>query len=206
MTARKIIRILFIAVIALSVLTVILINGLVHAVTVPYISQSMSEQAPDYILVLGAGLNHDGSPGRMLRDRLNTAIAIYEEYENGEAVPTIIISGDRSITEDRNYDEVSAMHTYLLQKGIPEEAILEDPYGFSTAESVANLDGLEKDSHFAIVTQEYHLYRALFIAYMNDYDVTGYAAPHYDDGLQFYRDLREIAARMKDFVLCTFTF
>ena len=203
MTARKIILTVFSLIFALSLLTVIFINGLVYAVTAPYISPE-NDSTPDYILVLGAGLNDNGSPGRMLRDRLNTAVSLYEKYANSSSAPVIIVSGDRTVTENKNYDEVGAMHTYLLEKGIPEEAILEDPYGFSTSESIANLSTLEKDAHIAIVTQEYHLYRALFIAYMSDYNLSGYAAPPYHDGMQFYRELREIAARTKDFFLCAF--
>ena len=203
MLARKIIGILLLVIFAVSFLTVLIANGVVFSLTAPHISPK-DDRKPDYILVLGAGLNDDGSPGRMLRDRLNTAIDLYEKYKNEASVPTIIVSGDRSINEDKSYDEVTAMHNYLLEKGIPDESVLEDPCGFSTSESIANLHSLEKDAHIAIVTQEYHLYRALFIAYMNDYSISGYAAPPYDDGMQFYRELREIAARMKDFFLCVF--
>ena len=201
MTAHKIISVCLFAFVSISVLTTIFINAFVYAVAAPHVFPE-KETKPDYILVLGAGLNDDGSPGRMLRDRLNTAIALYEKYNDKDSAPTVIISGDRTLTENKSYDEVSAMHSYLLLKGVPDEAILEDPYGFSTAESIANLQQLPKNAHIAIITQEYHLYRALFIAYMNDYNISGYAAPSYDDHLQFYRDLREIAARMKDFAFC----
>ena len=204
MTARKIIGRIFALLLAVSVLAVIFLNGLVYAVTAPLVSPE-EDKAPDYILVLGAGLNDDGSPGRMLRDRLNTAISLYEQYANEESVPTVIVSGDRTVTDSQNYDEVGAMHAYLVKKGIPEESILDDPFGFSTAESIANLSTLEKNAHIAVVTQEYHLYRALFIAYMNDYSVSGYAAPPCHDAKQFYRELREIAARMKDFFVCIFS-
>lgn len=203
MTARKIIFRLLVLIFALSLLAVILINALVYALTAPYISPE-DENPPDYILVLGAGLNADGLPGRMLRDRLNTAASLYEKHATDSSAPMIIVSGDRTVTENKTYDEVGAMHTYLLEKGIPEEAILEDPYGFSTSESIANLSTLEKDAHIAIVTQEYHLYRALFIAYMSDYNISGYEAPPHHDSMQFYREMREIAARTKDFFLCAF--
>ena len=204
MTARKILFRAAMAFCAFVFMALIFINCLIYAVSAPYIAPK-NDDAPDYILVLGAGLNDDGSPGRMLRDRLNTAVTLYEAHQNEENPPKIIVSGDRSIGSGKSYDEVSAMRDYLLQKGIPVSSIIEDPLGFSTAESIDYLATLERDARIAIVTQEYHLYRAVFIAYMNGHSISGYVAPPCNDSLQFYRDMREIVARAKDFFLCVFS-
>ena len=178
----------------LAFLFLIWTNVLVHAVSSPHILDKPEGESPDYVLVLGAGLNDDGSPGRMLRDRLNTAVALYRHFEAQGSAPTVIVSGDRR----EGYDEVGAMTAYLLVQEIPANAIAEDPYGFSTSESIANLAMRAPHAKAIIVTQEYHLYRALYLARAQGLDAYGYAAPPRDDLSQIYRDLRETLARAKD--------
>jgi len=147
----------------------------------------------DCILVLGAGLRPDGTPSDMLKDRLITAIELYEAGFSD----LILLSGDCS---GADYDEVSAMRAYCLSNGIPEEAIVCDNFGFSTYESVcnANENGYER---VIIVTQKYHLYRALYIAGEMNIDAVGVSADVRSYRGQTMRDLREIAARVKDFFM-----
>lgn len=165
------------------------------------IAESVSEKEwdKDYdcILVLGAGLRSDGTPSDMLADRLKIA---YELYEKGVS-EIVVLSGDRS---GENYDEVTAMRRYLEDMGIPSNAIIEDGAGYSTYESVYNLKNENKYGKIVIVTQKYHLYRALFIA-----EEMGISADGADGALrgyrgQLYRDLREVAARTKDFFIVKF--
>jgi len=150
----------------------------------------------DCILVLGAGVWGD-RPSPMLEDRLNTAI---ELYELGVA-SKIIMSGDHGREE---YDEVNIMKEYAIEKGVPSEDIFMDHAGFSTYDSIYRAKEIFMADNMVIVTQEYHLYRALHIA--NELGIAAYGVA--SDPRQYvgatYREIREILARNKDFVQCIF--
>lgn len=146
----------------------------------------------DCILVLGAGVRDDGSPSDMLADRLQTATALYHDGISR----TVFLSGDRS----GDYDEVSAMAAYCRDAGVPEEAIVCDFEGFSTFESLRNaLDAGYQ--HMVLVTQEYHLYRALYLAEGLGAEAVGVSASLRPYRGQWFRDGREVFARVKDFYL-----
>lgn len=147
----------------------------------------------DCILVLGAGIRADGSPTPMLKDRLDTAI---EVYKSG-AAPKLLMSGDHS-RED--YDEVQTMKDYAIDKGVPSEAIFMDHAGFSTYESLYRARDIFQAQNIVIVTQKYHLYRALYTAEALSLQALGVPADTKTYGGQTYRDLREILARNKDFL------
>ena len=148
----------------------------------------------DYILVLGAGLRSDGTPSDMLADRLKIAYGLYERGASN----VIVLSGDRS---GEDYDEVTAMRVYLEGMGIPKDAIIEDGKGYSTYESVFNLNEAGNYDKIVIVTQKYHLYRAVFIAEEMGIYADGADAAIRGYRNQLYRDLREVAARTKDFFM-----
>ena len=158
------------------------------------IGQYNSDVRYDCILVLGAGLRSDGTPSDMLADRLDVAIDLY----NRGASPVIVLSGDRS---GEDYDEVTSMRRYCIANGVPAEAIVEDGKGYSTYESVLNIknDGGYKD--IVIVTQKYHLYRAVYIAREMGLTACGADAALRTYRGQVYRDIREVAARTKDFLM-----
>jgi vancomycin permeability regulator SanA len=192
MTKRK----KFVAVIATfmaaAILSVVIINLAVVYKTDENIRQTDDLGVGyDCILVLGAGLRSDGSPSDMLADRLRVAISL---YKNGVS-DVILLSGDCS---GEDYDEVSAMYNYCVANGVPEYALVRDNYGFSTYESIynANESGYER---LIIVTQKYHLYRALYIADAFDIEALGVSANLRGYRNQAMRDIREIAARVKDF-------
>ena len=155
------------------------------------IRDDFSERYYDAILVLGAGLRADGAPSDMLADRLNVAIDLW--YEGVSDV--IILSGDRSSFD---YDEVSAMAEYCYERGVPQSAIVEDGKGFSTYESVKNLKDEGKYKNIVIVTQKYHLYRAIYLSEKMGISADGADASLRNYRGQFIRDIREIAARTKD--------
>jgi len=150
----------------------------------------------DCIIVLGAGIWGD-KPSPMLEDRLNQAIELYKSGVSKK----IIMSGDHGRKE---YDEVNVMKEYAIEKGIPSEDIFMDHAGFSSYESIyraKEIFGVEKA---VIVTQKYHLYRALYIA--NQFEIESYGVgsdPRRYTG-ETYRELREILARNKDFIKCIF--
>jgi vancomycin permeability regulator SanA len=93
------------------------------------------------------------------------------------------------------------MKRYAMDEGVPEEAILTDPAGLSTAASMKNLAAAGNDRTAIIVSQTYHLYRAVFLADRLGLDAVGVSADLHTYRGQSYRDLREIAARCKDFLL-----
>ena len=97
--------------------------------------------------------------------------------------------------------EVAAMERYCLDAGIPSDEIILDRKGFSTYETMYNVVCEKKYGHIMVVTQEYHLYRAVYIARRMGADADGYAADYRSYFAQFKRDAREYFARIKDFVL-----
>ena len=147
----------------------------------------------DCILILGAGLKPDGTPNYMLRDRLDKGIELYRDG----AAPKLLVSGDNG--QDR-YDEVGAMRDYALEAGVPDQDIILDPAGFSTYESMCRARDIFLVDKAIIITQEYHQYRALYIARGLGIDAYGVPAKPMVYAGQKYRDFREILARDKDFL------
>ena len=148
----------------------------------------------DCIIVLGAGIWGD-KPSPMLEDRLLEAIKLY----NNKVSPKIIMSGDHGRKE---YDEVNIMKNFAIENGVPSEDIFMDHAGFSTYESIYRAKEVFEAKKVVIVTQKYHLYRALYIA--NQLGVEAYGVnsdPRRYVG-EAYRELREILARNKDFINC----
>jgi len=148
----------------------------------------------DCILVLGCLVHDSGKPSAMLRDRLHTAVALYD----ADAAPKLLMSGDHGRTD---YNEVGAMKQYALDSGIPSEDVFMDHAGFSTYESLYRARDVFAADKILIVTQEYHLYRALYIADALGLEAYGVAADRFPYTGQFYRDVREILARTKDFAV-----
>lgn len=147
----------------------------------------------DCILVLGAGVRNE-KPTPMLNDRLEEAIKL---YKNGKA-PKIIMSGDHS---KEDYDEVNVMKKFAIERGVPSSDIFMDHAGLSTYESLYRAKEIFQVKKVIIVTQDYHLYRSLFIANQLNMEAVGYPSnPRYYKG-QIMREIREIAARCKDFLI-----
>ena len=150
----------------------------------------------DCIVILGAGIWGD-KPSPMLEDRLLEGIKLYHNKVSDK----IIVSGDHGRKE---YDEVNIMKDYLIEKGIPSENIFMDHAGFSTYESIYRAKEIFQAKKIVIVTQKYHLYRALYIA--NRLGIEAYGVG--SDPRQYVgatnREIREILARDKDFIKCIF--
>lgn len=151
----------------------------------------------DCILVLGAGIRTDGSPSPMLQDRLNTGI---ELYQNG-AAPKLLMSGDHG---RKKYNEVQTMKDIALDQGVPSEDVFMDHAGFSTYDSLYRARDVFQARKVIIVTQKYHLYRALYIARSLGLDAWGVSADTRRYRGQSQRDFREILARDKDFFVSVF--
>jgi vancomycin permeability regulator SanA len=125
---------------------------------------------------------------------MDTGISLYKSGKTEK----LLLSGDRS----DGYDEVSAMKAYAMSNGVDEEDIITDGYGYSTYESITRAVYVYGASDFIVVTQKYHLYRALYIAKDLGIDSVGVSADLHRYGGQLLRDVREILARDKDFMLC----
>jgi vancomycin permeability regulator SanA len=152
----------------------------------------------DCILVLGCQVKADGTPSHMLQDRLERAIALYQT----PGIRTkLLMSGDHG---REGYNEVGTMRQYAIDRGVPAEDIFMDHAGFSTYESIYRAKHIFGAKKIIIVTQKYHLYRALYIAWALGVDAEG-VDPNYRSYYgQFGRECREVLARVKDLGMCIF--
>lgn len=149
----------------------------------------------DCIIVLGCQVKADGSLSDMLHDRLERAVELYR----GGAAPKLLMSGDHGT---KDYDEVGAMKRFAVGEGVPSGDVFMDHAGFSTYETVYRAKEVFKAEKVIIVTQSYHLYRALYIAERLGLEAYGVASDLHDYGGQRMRDVREVLARTKDFGMC----
>lgn len=158
-----------------------------------------AEQEPfrhDAIIVLGCSVDAAKNPSPMLQYRLDRALELYE----AGASDRILVTGD---SKNDDYDEVGAMKDYLAARGVPEAKILTDPKGYSTYESIYRAASEYQLHNPIIVTQQYHLYRALYIADTWSMSATGVAAQ--DTAFSFgkaFRLIREWFACLKDMNYC----
>lgn len=192
---------LLIAIITLIVIGIIAIFGINQYVKLTasknIIQEVENANKSDAILVLGCQVMEDGSLSLMLKDRLDKAVELYKQG----ITEKIIVSGDHGREE---YDEVNAMKTYLIENEIPSENIFMDHAGFSTYESLYRADYIFKVEKLTVVTQEYHLYRAVYIGNKLGIETYGVPAEKTSYYGQTSREIREILARDKDFVKCIF--
>ena len=187
---------------AALVLTVVVLNLIVVLYPMGRIIDAEKAKAEieengefDCIMVLGCGLwNNEPSP--MLKGRLDTAIALYKEG----ICDKLLMSGDHSSEE---YNEVGAMKMYAIEHGVPADDIYLDHAGYSTYESMKRAERIYGVKRMIVVTQKYHLYRALYDADLAEIDVYGICDETSYNG-QFARDAREVLARCKDFFVSMF--
>ena len=149
-------------------------------------------QDVDCIVVLGCQVRSDGTPSHMLEDRLKRGVALYELG----AAPKLLMSGDHGTAQ---YDEVDAMKRYAVEAGIPSADVFMDHAGFSTYETMNRAINVFEADKIIIVTQQYHLYRALYVARALGIEAYGVPADYRQYSGQLVRDVREILARIKDF-------
>lgn len=125
-------------------------------ITNPLIKNPDSIEKMCVVMVPGAGLLVDGTPSSPLRDRLDTAALLYWDGK----VEKILLTGDNRF---EYYNEPGAMHDYLIQKGIPEDALVLDYAGRRTYDSCYRAKEIFGLDELIIVTQSYHLPRATFL-------------------------------------------
>lgn len=159
--------------------------------------ESAELEGIDCIIVLGCGVGADGSLSGMLRDRLTVGVELYKEG----AAPKLLMSGDHGRV---NYNEVGAMKQYATDLGVPSEDVFMDHAGFSTYETMYRARDVFEAKRVIIVTQEYHLYRAIYDAKKLGLEAYGVSSDLHDYAGQTYRDAREVLARCKDFLYTLF--
>ena len=150
----------------------------------------------DCILVLGSSVQPNGTLNRVVRERVDTALAL---YENGVS-QRLLMSGDHGKV---NYDEVNAMKQYCVDKGVNSDVIFLDHAGFNTYDSIYRAKAIFGIQKMIIVSQEYHLYRAVYIA--NELGIEAYGVPaEQEANTALITNLRESVARVKDYFSCAF--
>lgn len=144
------------------------------------------EQAPhaQCAIILGAKVSEDGTPSRMLADRIATGVALYKLGK----VDKLLLSGDSS--KQTPYGQVELMLRYVLAQGVPEEDVFTDYGGYTTWDTMYRAAHLFQVKTALIVTQHFHLSRSVYLARHFGLDAIGVVAD-----IQTYDDLRQNAAR-----------
>ena len=155
----------------------------------------------DCIIVLGCKVQSDGSPSHMLNDRLEVGVDVYYGLSKNGKGSKLLMSGDHGTEE---YNEVYTMKRFAIAEGIESSEIFMDHAGFSTYESIYRAKEIFGADKIIIVTQEYHLYRALHIADALGVEAYGVSADLRTYAGQLKFSAREILARNKDFITVIF--
>ncbi len=149
----------------------------------------------DCVLVLGCGVTSAGSPSPMLADRLETGIRVFRSG----CADVLFMTGDgRSLA----YDEVTPMRRAAEEAGVDPALIVGDTLGLSTSQSILRARDEFGFHRIVIVTQRYHLPRALYLAKALGMDPVGVPAADIRYSGQIFRDIREVVARCKDVLFC----
>ena len=184
--------------ICLGILTGIILNSYLILYSSRYIlnqDQVQKLEDVDCIMVLGAGVKPDKSPTLMLEERLSTGILLYEEGVSDR----LLMSGDHGT---KYYDEVNCMKGYAIDQGITSSDIFMDHAGFCTYDSMYRAKNIFKVEKMVVVTQGYHMFRAIYDARKQGIEAYGIVCQktHYNG--QLYREAREVLARVKDWGVC----
>ena len=180
---------IFLAVASLAVLAALLPRLVTAFYASTRIDSSADVPQKPVAIVFGAGLTRDGRATRVLRDRVETGAMLYFDGK----VAKLLMSGDNS---DVDYNEPQAMKDYALYLGVPEEAIVLDYAGrrtYDTCYRARDIFGVEEA---ILVTQSFHLPRALYLCNQLGVDASGVAAEnHYFlKRSRVYWNLRELIA------------
>lgn len=169
------------------------INSVKDTVVSP--EQAAQIEDVDCIIVLGCLVRNSQTPSHMLEDRLITGVELF----NSGAAPKLLMSGDHG---RKAYDEVNVMKNFAVERGVDSQDVFMDHAGFSTYESMYRSKEIFAAKKVIIVTQSYHLSRALYDARAVGLEAYGVAADRRSYGKAVYNNVRESAARAKDFVYC----
>ncbi|MBP3329644.1 MAG: YdcF family protein [Clostridia bacterium] len=163
----------------------------------PYIisEEDAAKLDKDCVLALGAQVFADGTPCDQLYDRVSVASQIHL----AGAGKKLLLSGDSH--NSTNYDEIQAMKKVAYEKGVDSDSIVSDPYGLNTFQSMQRMKDEFGFDSAVVVTQEYHIYRSVFLARKLGIDAYGVCSDPRSYGTIFYNEAREFLARIKAFYL-----
>jgi SanA protein len=177
---------------AAGALAIVGINALVYFTGRAHTAAAGDVKQAQAAIVLGAYVFPDGRVSDMVADRLEMAYNLYREHR----VAKILISGDHGRVE---YDEVNTMRRYLEAKGVPTADIFMDHAGFDTYDTMYRARDVFQVHTAVVVTQAFHLPRAVYLARSLGLEAQGVAADRWQyAGAQYYA-AREWAARVKAF-------
>lgn len=162
----------------------------------PELSSMTDPRQRPTLIVLGAGVRRRELSG-MLRCRMVKAIELYNDQRSAR----VLLSGDGT---DPHYNETTAMRKFALQNGISADALLTDPLGFSTYDSLRRAIEVFGIRSAMIVSQDFHLQRAIWLA--NSFGIQASGESCDFGGSSYFYDFREILARCKDVFLRWFDF
>lgn len=173
------------------------INIYIVSYAKPYIISEEDARSlnKDCVIALGAQVYSDGTPCHQLYDRVQIASEIFLE----KAGKKLLLSGDSQKPE--KYDEISAMKKVAADFGVSEADMLGDPLGLNTYSSMERLKDVFGCSSAVIVTQEYHIYRSVYIARKMGIEAYGVCSDPREYATIVYNEARESLARIKAFYM-----
>ena len=155
--AKRVFRLFLMVIVFVAAICIGLLVS-VYIKTYPSIYSSVAAvPSAEVAVVLGASIRSNGSLSPVLQERADTAYALYA----AKKVSKILVSGDNATLQ---YDEVYPVGKYLLAKGVPKEAIFLDYAGFDTYSTMYRANRVFEVTSAIVVSQRFHLPRALFIA------------------------------------------
>jgi SanA protein len=177
--------------VAVAALALLIPNLLILLATRGHIVPGPTEapSAP-VAIVLGARVYPNGNPSPMLADRLKTAVDLYESGK----VDKLLLSGDHGRA---TYDEVNTMLAYVCEHGVPDRDVFTDHAGFSTYETMYRARDIFQVKAALVVTQEFHLARAVYTARTLGIDAVGVAADRQPYATERRLAMRDWLARVK---------
>ena len=122
------------------------------------------------VLILGAGVLPDREPTQVLQSRLDTGLELFRQGKGS----WFLVSGDNRAL---NYNEPKAMRRWLLKREVPPELVISDYAGRRTYDSLRRAQAVFGVNRMIIVTSDFHLARALYLARRLGLDAYGVAAP-----------------------------
>jgi SanA protein len=158
----------------------------------PYITDDPARLPDvDFALVLGAApIGPEGGPNRYLVYRLDAAAALWQAGK----VKRLIVSGDK---RPPDYDEPAAMEAGLVRRGVPAEAIVRDELGVRTLASVQRAETEFGQKRMIIVSQRFHLSRAIFLAREHDIEAWGFEARDVTRAYSIFTELRRYPSALR---------
>ncbi|WP_413533497.1 vancomycin high temperature exclusion protein [Empedobacter brevis] len=165
---------------------------IIQVLTSFYIYNYQGNIPRDYriAVVFGAKVQKDGLPTRFLKDRLDAAIRLYKE----DQVDVILLSGEKI---HESFNEIDVMEKYLLDRGVKVEDTYLDGAGLDTYSTIYRTKNIYQFNKVILISQSYHLKRALFLGKVFGLDCIGYNADNGPYKTESRHSFREVLANIK---------